>query len=218
MAPIRAKWILGGLVMLMTVCATPDATARSRGKHRRVLRRPATPAVVAVDSAVRCSCTSRSECPTIGTLAIRGHAKTPLYCNQLHGSENPGVTGGGNWYYQCVELANRWVESLGAPRIDGNANQLCSNADRRAYDVHRRGTAYEPVPGDLLVWDGGSMGHVGVVTEVSASKMVFANQNYGSGGVQYPVLSVSRTKDSFGTPRNSRLTAKCVIHPKALGR
>lgn len=214
MALLRSSMRAWVVVAVAVVGATAqDADARPSRRSRAIPR----PSIV--DTAVRCSCASRSSCPVIGTLSIRGYKKEPVYCNQLNGSENPGVVGQGAWYFQCVELANRWlVESVGAPRIDGNANEMCGNADRRAYDVHRRGSAYEPVPGDLLVWDGGAMGHVGVVTAVTASKMVFVNQNYGGGGAQYPMMSVSRTATSFGAPRNGRLTAKCVIHAKALGR
>ena len=236
MALLRSRMRAWVVVAVAVIGATAqDADARPSRRSHAIPRpsivrppvRPRAPAVAppdgaaaaSVDTAVRCSCASRSGCPVIGTLSIRGYKKEPVYCNQLNGSQNPGVVGQGAWYFQCVELANRWlVESVGAPRIDGNANEMCGNADRRAYDVHRRGSAYEPVPGDLLVWDGGAMGHVGVVTSVTASKIVFANQNYGGGGSQYPVLSVSRTASSFGAPRNGRLTAKCVIHAKALGR
>ena len=121
-------------------------------------------------------------------------------------------------YYQCTELANRWlVESVGAPRIAGNADQMCDNADRGSFDVHTKTTRYEAVPGDLLVWGGYTMGHVGVVTSVSASSIVVANQNYGHSGLQYPLLAAPRTDGFFGSPRGDRgLHAKCIIHPRKL--
>ncbi len=75
------------------------------------------------------------------------------------------------------------------------------------------------MPGDLLVWDGHRFGHVGVVTSVSPSSITFANQNYGQGGVQYPLLTASRTAGLFGSPRSDGgLRAKCFIHPKKLAR
>lgn len=172
------------------------------------------------NTAVRCSCTSTSSCPQIATLAVPGYKSEPVYCNQLNGSENPGVVGRGAWYYQCVELANRWlVDGLGAPMIRGNADDMCGNAGSKAYEVHYRGAAYEPVPGDLLIWEGYAFGHVGVVTSVSSSSIAFANQNYGQGGVQYPLLTTPRTGGFFGSPRNDGgLHAKCFIHPKKLAR
>ena len=170
------------------------------------------------DEAVRCSCTSTSSCPQIGMIAIPGHKSEPIYCNQLKGSENPGVFGDGKWYFQCVELANRWlVDSVGAPAIRGNADQMCANAATASYDVHYRGSVHEPVPGDLLVWAGHAFGHVGVVTSVSSSSIVFANQNYGQNGVQYPLLTAKRMAGFFGSPRNDGgLRAQCIIHPKKL--
>ncbi|MBS2018795.1 MAG: CHAP domain-containing protein [Deltaproteobacteria bacterium] len=184
----------------------PETTSHSKGPR--------------VDAAVSCSCSTRASCPVIGSLSIPGHQKEPLYCNQLHGAENPGVVGHEVWYYQCVELANRWLtEGLRAPRIRGHAKEMCGNADRRAYDVHwkRDGDGYEPVPGDLLVWDGSTYGHVGVVSDVSSRTIVVANQNFGSGGRQTPFVSVPRVDGFFGRPHGStRLSAKCIIHPKAL--
>jgi surface antigen len=153
-------------------------------------------------------------------MRVGGLSPQPLYCNQLHGAVNPGTRRGGTWFFQCAELANRWlVESVGAPRIEGNADAMCGNADRRAFDVHTRADGYEPTPGDLLVWDGYTMGHVAVVTSVSPSRMLVANQNYGRHGQQYPSLLVPRTRGFFGSPRGDRgLSAKCVIHPKRLSR
>lgn len=193
--------------------AAPSAPSPARGGS--TAGRSATPTV---DRAVSCSCTSRSSCPEIGELAISGLRSQTLYCNQLHGVENVGIRNEHFWYYQCTELANRWlVESVGAPKIAGNADQMCDNADRGAFEVHTRTARYEPVPGDLLVWGGYAMGHVGVVTAVSPSSIVFANQNYGHGGVQYPVLAAPRVDGFFGSPRGDRgMHAKCIIHPRKL--
>lgn len=172
----------------------------------------------AADRPVRCSCTSAATCPAIGRLAIGSYKPQTLYCNQLHGSENPGIRTDDAWTYQCVELANRWLtESVGAPMIRGNADQLCRNADRRHYDVHTSGGPYEPVPGDLLVWSGGRMGHVGIAREISPSAVVLANQNYGHDGLQYPLLRIPRTNGFFGNPlANTLLRPQCIIHPRKL--
>jgi len=179
---------------------------------------PSPPPAPASDKAVACSCTSPSKCPVIGTLSVPGYKSEPLYCNQLNGAENPGVQSHDTWYYQCVELANRWLtDGVRAPIIDANAQDMCDEADRSAYDVHRRGKAYEPVPGDLLVWSGGRFGHVAVVSAVTPTTITVANQNYGGNGRQYPFLSVSRSPGSFGSPRDGHhLASKCVIHPKKL--
>ena len=231
------------VVVLLVLMDTPDDAA-ARSRHHgvrlkpRVLVTPNAPAfstvsppppstrrstasrnfATGVDRAVSCSCASTSSCPEIGTLAIQGYRSQPLYCNQLNGVENAGVRTDHSWYFQCAELANRWlVESVGAPRIRGNADQMCDNADRGAFDVYTKKTRYEPVPGDLLVWSGYAMGHVAVVTAVSASSIVVANQNYGHGGLQYPLLATPRTDGFFGSPRGDHgLHAKCIIHPRKL--
>ncbi len=175
---------------------------------------------LSVDAAVHCSCSSTTSCPVIGTLAVPGHKSEPIYCNQLYGSMNPGVQGRYAWLYQCMELANRWlVDGLGAPIIPGaGAHEMCGNADRSAYDVYYGSSSHVPMPGDVLVWDGYTYGHVGVVASVSPSAITFANQNFGSGGNQYPMLTTPRSGNFFGSPwGDAGLRAKCLIHPKKLG-
>ncbi|MBL9111076.1 MAG: CHAP domain-containing protein [Myxococcales bacterium] len=224
----RTLALLASLSLVVLLPAPPKAEARAR--HRAIVPwsgstpTPSVPqeasAASLVDVPVACSCTSTSSCPVIATMRVGALSAQPLYCNQLHGAVNPGTRRGGTWFFQCAELANRWlVESVGAPRIEGNADAMCGNADRRAFDVHTRADGYEPTPGDLLVWDGYTMGHVAVVTSVSPSRMLVANQNYGRNGQQYPSLLVPRTRGFFGSPRGDRgLSAKCVIHPKRLPR
>ncbi len=214
------------MALVAAISGVENEAAARAGRHGRTAARlePKTAAAPAsprgTNEAVRCSCTSTSSCPQIGTLAVPGYSTQPLYCNQLNGSENPGVSDHRAWYFQCVELANRWlVNSVGTPMIGGNANQMCGNADSASYDVYYRGTAHEPVPGDLLVWEGSRFGHVAVVTSVSSSSIGFANQNYGHHGVQYPLMTTTRTAGFFGSPRNDgALRAKCIIHPRKLGR
>ena len=217
MQPKRVFSVVVGLALLVSLGGV-EGEAAARASRRPPSGPQVAEPAAAADRAVRCSCTSTSTCPQIGTLAVAGHRSEPVYCNQLNGAENPGVVANRSWYFQCVELANRWlVDGVGAPRIEGNADAMCSNADRAAYDVHLRGTAHEPVPGDLLVWSGHAFGHVGVVTAVSASSIAFASQNYGGRGVQYPLLTAPRTGGFFGSPRSDDgLRASCIIHPKKL--
>ncbi len=231
---------LAGITLVAAfVAAHGDADARARRRHRRrapptdvpsppAARRSADREPVrfpsriarapAVDEAVRCSCATYAECPVIGTLAIGEHRRTPIFCNQRNGVQNPGVRTASVWYYQCVELANRWLtSSVGTPAIGGHAKHMCDNASPASYEVHRRGAPHAPVPGDLLVWDGTAMGHVAVVTSVSRESIVVANQNYGDGGRQYPFLRIPRTAGFFGAPPDGgSLRAKCIVHPKRL--
>jgi hypothetical protein len=219
------------VVALVASIGAVQNDASARMTHRRASHQPPAEAMTraserpasggaAADVAVRCSCASRASCPQIGTLAVAGHKSEPIYCNQLNGAENPGVMTNDGWNYQCAELANRWLtDGLDAPSIaGGGARDFCENADRRAYDVSYSDGGRAPVPGDLLVWDGGRFGHVGVVTSVSPTTIAFANQNYGGNGMQYPMVTTPRRGNFFGSPHNDNgLRAKCVIHPKRLG-
>lgn len=83
--------------------------------------------------------------------------------------------------YQCVELVNRFVRTQGwvASNILGNAGQMMDKAPASAFDRHTAGDGYVPVPGDIIVWTGGSsgVGHVAVVSEVSKGIVHFVEQN-----------------------------------------
>lgn len=58
---------------------------------------------------------------------------------------------------------------------------------------------------------------MGVVTSVSSKAIAFASQNYGAGGLQYPLLTTPRAGGFFGSPHGDRvLSARCIIHPKNL--
>jgi len=83
--------------------------------------------------------------------------------------------------YQCVELVNRFVRTQGwvSGNIMGNAGQLLDKAPSAAFDKHPAGDGYVPVPGDIIVWTGGSTGygHVAVVSSVAAGVVTFVEQN-----------------------------------------
>ncbi len=88
--------------------------------------------------------------------------------------------------YQCVELVNRFVRTQGwvTSNILGNAHQILDKAPRDAFAKHKAGDGYVPVPGDIIVWSGGSSGygHVAVVSAVSAGVVTFVEQNASRSG------------------------------------
>jgi len=88
-----------------------------------------------------------------------------------------GANGGGG-YYQCVELANRFMtsERFGPP-IWGNANQLFPDAQPAYYDTYRNGSGYIPVPGDLVVFGGQTYGHVAIVDSVTSTTVNLVERN-----------------------------------------
>jgi surface antigen len=88
-----------------------------------------------------------------------------------------GSSGGGG-YYQCVELANRFMTSEHfGPVIWGNANQLYADAQPAYYVQHPNGSGYVPVPGDLVVFGGGLYGHVAVVDSVMSTSVNLVEEN-----------------------------------------
>jgi surface antigen len=88
--------------------------------------------------------------------------------------------------YQCVELVNRFVRTQGwvTSNILGNAGQMMDKAPEDAFEKHRAGDGYRPVPGDIIVWTGGSTGygHVAVVSSVTNDVVTFVEQNASRSG------------------------------------
>ena len=91
--------------------------------------------------------------------------------------------------YQCVELVNRFVRTQGwvTSNIMGNAGQLLDKAPSAAFDKHPAGDGYLPVPGDIIVWTGGSTGygHVAVVSGVAGNVVTFVEQNASRTGTYH---------------------------------
>lgn len=75
--------------------------------------------------------------------------------------------------YQCVELAQRYFAQLygTVPIWYGNAIDLC--------DTYPSGVELtsSPIPGDLVVFNSGTYGHVAVVTSISGSSINVIEQN-----------------------------------------
>ena len=76
---------------------------------------------------------------------------------------------------QCVDLVYYYYTYLGQAAPGGNANQF-GNGGR--YTPSGWYYASSPQPGDIAVWTGGQYGHVGIVVQVSGSRMLIVEQNY----------------------------------------
>lgn len=83
--------------------------------------------------------------------------------------------------YQCVELVMRHFTLSWGFRWYGNAEDLLNNAPAATVDVYKNGDAeHPPVPGDMIVFGGGSVGHVALVTEVTDTSVTIIEQNVPS--------------------------------------
>ncbi len=101
---------------------------------------------------------------------------------------------GGDGYYQCVELINRLITTLGwSPSIWGNANQLYADASPAYFTKYPNGSGYKPVLGDIIVWGGGygNYGHVAVVEADSGSLLTVVEQNASPSGYDTYQISAS---------------------------
>jgi len=108
--------------------------------------------------------------------------------------------------YQCVELVNRFVRTQGwvTGNIMGNAGQLLAKAPAAAFDKHAVGDGYVPVPGDIIVWTGGSTGygHVAVVSSVTGRVVEFVEQNASRTGRYHLKSDKTGRLASYGSLRH----------------
>lgn len=106
--------------------------------------------------------------------------------------------------YQCVELVNRFARTQGwvTSNILGNASQIYTNAPSSVFAKYRRD--YVPVPGDIIVWKGGSTGygHVAVVSEVEGSVVTFVEQNASRSGMHSLELNDRGRLANYGALRH----------------
>ncbi|MFO0587369.1 MAG: CHAP domain-containing protein [Polyangiaceae bacterium] len=108
---------------------------------------------------------------------------TTAYSNGNDTGTAASCKGGGQFGfdYQCVELVMRHFTTNWGLDWDGDATDLLDNAPSATVDVYLDGdTAHPPVPGDMIVFGGGEMGHVALVTSVSATEIGIIEQNVPS--------------------------------------
>lgn len=108
---------------------------------------------------------------------------TTAYSNGNDTGTAASCKGGGQFGfdYQCVELVMRHFTTSWGLDWDGDATDLLDNAPSATVDVYLDGDkAHPPVPGDMIVFGGGEMGHVALVTDVSANEVGIIEQNVPS--------------------------------------
>lgn len=86
--------------------------------------------------------------------------------------------------YECVEFVNRYYASVLHHRNltqNGNADSYFHDPGPKRLVAFPNGSTTPPEPNDILVFDpdgpGGDPGHVGIVYEVSSTRVCFAQQN-----------------------------------------
>lgn len=108
--------------------------------------------------------------------------------------------------YQCVELVNRFVRTQGwvTSNIMGNAGQILAKAPQGAFAKHPAGDGYVPVPGDIIVWTGGSTGygHVAVVSAVADGVVTFVEQNASRTGSWHLTMDETGKLKAYGSLRH----------------
>lgn len=83
--------------------------------------------------------------------------------------------------HQCVDLAKQWLHDNKWPMITGNAKQWISNANKRSYYTIAYKFGRKPKRGDLVIWNYGKYGHIGIVSSANTLWMNVFQQNYPVG-------------------------------------
>ena len=140
-----------------------------------------------------------------------------VYCNTLFNSDGSvakdpdtgklckNISG---YKYQCVELCKRYVWHLNDGLVRklsdtwGNAinwpyNRANDNLDRNRYIVYKNDGSMKIREGDLIVWDFGTYGHIGVVIKTSENYISVAHQNGGSGSNARPIGSTLKIENGI---------------------
>lgn len=123
------------------------------------------------------SCSSAPSCGTTMT-TFNGVAAKSNGANQCTGNSCGGYGTYGS-QYQCVELAQRYFAQLygTTPIWYGNAIDLC---DTKPSGVSKTSN---PIPGDLVVFNTGTYGHVAVIKSISGGTINVMEQNSSPTGL-----------------------------------
>lgn len=145
-------------------------------------------AVLVASLYVGTSVSAQSEC---GPKAYSPNAqyKSVSACNRV--PENEEIRGNYGWQYECVEYVRRFYgKALHVPKTDdaskgpwlGNANTFLNEAldAKRGLVPFKNGGVTSPLPDDILVFYGGTVGHVAIVTNVTSDRIDFIEQNFSS--------------------------------------
>jgi hypothetical protein len=121
---------------------------------------------------------------------------------------NGGWTGGGCGEWQCVEFVKRfYANEVGDPITEswGAAKNAYDYGDDDLNKYPQGGTTL-PQPGDILCFDGGTYGHVAIITEVGTNYVRMMDQNRTSSSSNIDiVLTLTKSNDhytvgTFGSP------------------
>ena len=140
------------------------------------------------------------EAASCGT-TLASYAGVPARSNLVNPDESCGGRATYGLQYQCVEYVRRFYhlvkgietrEGMMGKRWNGNANTFFRTAADKGLDAFENGGSVRPRPEDILTFQGGSYGHVAIVTAVAEDHIEFVEQNFsrtGAGRLAYNPLT-----------------------------
>ena len=87
----------------------------------------------------------------------------------------------GNYKGECVSLVKQWLAFNSWPMLRGNAIMWQYNGDGKNYRWIKNYWWTIPQPGDIAVFQVGTLGHIGIVVSGNIHSMQVFSQNWPSG-------------------------------------
>jgi hypothetical protein len=110
-----------------------------------------------------------------------------------------GVDIGMEW--QCVEFVNRYYLQIYHVNLRSyasiNANDFFRYASTLRLDAYANGSSTPPDTGDIIVSEGGSSGHVGIVSRRTSSSVCLAQQNWVNSNYTEKCVNLTLSGSSY---------------------
>ncbi|MDW3094616.1 MAG: CHAP domain-containing protein [Gammaproteobacteria bacterium] len=111
--------------------------------------------------------------------------------------------------YQCVEYVRRYYgEELGlntdSDAWRGDARFYWAEASNRGLESYNNNGGFAPQVEDIIVFDGGRWGHVGIITDVEGDEVTIIEQNWDPRGEFKLDLTISSNGQYFVGNRSRR--------------
>lgn len=100
-----------------------------------------------------------------------------------HHRSGQDIRGDFGLQFECVEFVNRWLYAHGHRNLtrSGHALSYFAKAEEKGLQPFKNGGSEPPKKGDVIVFSSSAQkyGHVGIIWEVTADKVVITQQNAG---------------------------------------
>jgi YVTN family beta-propeller protein len=147
------------------------------------------------------------------------YRSVPAYSNgQFQGSGNSCETSGSyGLRYQCVEYVKRFYDvalGINTSGWRGNGVEYYDSASQKGLERFDNGDSTPPAPDDIVVFSGGTYGHVAIITSVTQHEVTIIEQNFSPTG--RATLQLTNTNGNYSiAPRGHYRVLGWLRRPSA---